>query len=98
MNQPVINPSPKTRFMRTAEHCSKHRALVDLHEFERASDYAMLEYAARLSATTEPALASVTALKIQGAHEFLQTFRNLAEPAARFSAPVISDNLNHNQK
>lgn len=96
--QPVTNPTPKARFMESNDSCSKHRTMIDSNEFQRAADFAMLEYQARIATQTEPQAAAVMGLKVMGALEFLQTLRNLAEPAQRVIPLRPQDNLNHNAK
>lgn len=90
---PILNPSPKQRFMQSGTRVSDHRNMVSSDTFERSADAALLQYAGVLANATNPNEAMVNGLKLQGAQEFLQTFRLLAET---FRAPTatVSDNLN----
>lgn len=94
---PVLNPSPKTRFQESGDSVSKHRDLVDSTTFQRASDFAMLEYANTLAEQATDANASIhVALRLRGAREFLGVLRNLSEkPTAPPATPAIRT-LNHN--
>jgi hypothetical protein len=97
MSVVVKNPSPKARFQESADNVSKHRDLIQTREFQRAVDFALLQYAAKLHDETNGNLnvAAGAHLRMTGAHEFLFTLRNLAEstdfPARRAETP----NLDH---
>jgi hypothetical protein len=81
--------------MSSADNLSKHRTLVDSPELQRALDFAMLEYQARILATTsDTAGAAPGFFRLLGAQEFVQTLRNLSEKPP---TPVIvdKDNLSH---
>ena len=73
-----INPTPRARFQSSSDNISKHRNLIGTHEFQRAIDLALLQYALDLS-KTEASLASATHWRLLGAQEFIFTLRNLAE-------------------
>lgn len=92
---PTFNPSPKTRFREMGDAVSKHHALLEQRELERALDLAVLEYqlqASRKVTDTNTALAF--GYKMIGVQEFLDTFKLLAE-VQRLPPQVISDNLEH---
>lgn len=88
-----LNPSPKTRFQQSADNVSKHRALVDSNEFQRACDFALMQYQAELSSRpVDMQIAAGSFFKLTGAQEFLQTLRMLSE--APMIRPVVDqDNL-----
>lgn len=97
MSEPIANPSPKARFLESNVNISDHRKMVDSVAFQRACDFATLEYTALISNQNRDMNACAgTALKLQGALEFLQTFRLLSEkPLPPVSRVLTPDNLNH---
>ncbi len=91
---PNINPSPKGRFQFTADNIRLHRAMLEHPSFDKSSDAALLEYAASLSkqnSNGNEAMAS--GFKLQGAMEFLQFLKTLAETAPVIVARKDLDNL-----
>lgn len=93
MNAPnqIENPSPKQRFRESNENIARHRALVDSREFQRACDFALLEFQNKLChKETNP---SVLGLKLVGAQEFLTCFRLISEAEIIRSIPRVDDNL-----
>ena len=95
MNAP-INLSPKSRFQQSNENVSRHRAMLETREFERANDFSLVQYCAALSESVKDMnSAAIAGLKLQGAFEFAHTFRNLGEMPPVAKAPVIKDNLRH---
>ena len=88
---------PRTRFQESSQNISKHRELVGSGEFQRACDYGILEYVARLTSSTDAgdqAAMHAMGLKISGAHEFLLVIRMLSEkPTA--PTPTVVPNLDH---
>ncbi len=96
MPETIDNPTPKSRFQGSSVYVSDHRHLVDTPAFVRAADAAMLEYQRRLVAQTSGQYeAMATGLKLQGALEFLQQLRMLAEPEAKGQTPLPVPSLNH---
>ena len=90
--------SPKTRFGLSDQNISKHRAMVDQPEFQRACDFAMLHFAQGLSVTNlteEERTMGAAGLKLRGAHEFLNIFKNLSEKPELPKPMPRTDNLNH---
>lgn len=81
MSQVITNPSPKARFQQSVDNIKKHRELVQLREFERACDYALLQHSADVVKQSDgnPQLSGAAFFKIQGAQEFLFALRNLSE-------------------
>jgi len=96
MSTPITNPSPKRRFMASAQNVTSHRDMIATREFERGSDFAMLQYQWTVNAgMTDTQSALAAAYKLQGANEFLQTMKLLGE-TPRMPAPVIDQqNLDH---
>jgi hypothetical protein len=96
MSQIVTNPSPKQRFIGIKDLVSKHRDLVASEQFQLAADFALLEYQRALSMTSFDNYNACAAahMRMTGALEFLQQFRNLGETVA----PIKRDpagNLDH---
>ena len=96
-NQPPqaapLNPSPKARFQQAPDNISKHRALVDSKEFQRACDFALLQYQAELSQRiVDGTNAAANYFRMLGAQEFIQTMRLLSESTPRVTV-VDPDNL-----
>jgi hypothetical protein len=86
-----VNPTPKARFQLSAQNISAHRELVDKREFERASDFALLQFQAELcDKENNP---TIVGLKIAGAQEFLKVLRALSENEVLKIAPRPNDNL-----
>ena len=96
MNTPTILLSPKGRFLQSNENITRHRAMLETREFERASDFAMVQYCAAISESVKDANTALAAgFKLQGAFEYAMTFRNLSEQPKMPAMPVKADNLNH---
>lgn len=96
-NQPpqavALNPSPKLRFMQSPDNIKKHRDMIDSNEFQRACDFALLQYQSQLSMTTvDMAGAAANNFKMLGAQELLQTMRLLGESVPRVTK-TDPDNL-----
>jgi hypothetical protein len=92
-SQPLTNPSPKRRFLEVPANVHAHRALIDLPQFEKSADAALLEYCAALaSQVKDHNTALCVGLKLQGAFEYSQTFRMISE-TFKVQSPVINDNL-----
>ncbi len=97
MAQVITNPTPKARFQESGQNVSNHRDLIGSREFERATDFALLEYQRQLSMQDISNLNTAAAahIKMLGAMEFLQVLRNLSEaPTVPRMAP-LTDNLDH---
>jgi hypothetical protein len=97
MSTVVKNPSPKARFQESVQNVSSHREMVASREFERAADYAMLQYSSKLALNmNNPTFNDYATMgvKITGAKEFLQEMRLLAESATSKQV-VPQDNLEH---
>ncbi len=98
MNAPAsqINLSPKARFQQSNDTISRHRAMLETREFERASDTAVIQYAALIAETVKDANSAVAAgFKLQAVFEFLHTMRNLGEQPPKIVSAPITQNLNH---
>lgn len=80
--------------MQSGVRISEHRSMVSSDTFERSADSAMLQYQSLVAGQIANGNDAIAAgFKLQGALEFLQTFRLLAE-TPRMPMPVITDNLN----
>lgn len=97
MATPNVNPRPKARFLESADFIRHHRELIQRTEFQRASDFALLEFQAQLAMQQSENFneAAANHLRMQGAIQFLHVFRTLGEQAV--PAPKIVDvgNLTH---
>src|SRR5579863_3174313 len=94
MTPPNLNPSAKSRFQIAAENIRLHRAMMELPAFERGMDAALLEYGSILSKqNTNGNEAMASGFKLQGALEYLQTLKTLAESAPVMVARKDLDNL-----
>ena len=92
---PTSNPSPKQRFQQSGDNVGKHRNLIDLADFQRSVDFAMLEYQATLARrVVDERSALMAGVKLQGALEFLQEFRLLSENPKIEPLPA-APSLNH---
>lgn len=98
-HRPNVNPTPRARFQESADNISKHRALIESREAQRAFDFAQLEYAAYLAqmVTDNPQSAAFAGLKLSGMMEFASVFKNLGEQPVRI-VPARSENLDHSAK
>lgn len=96
MSTVISTPTPKHRFQESKDNISKHRDLVASKEFERAVDFALLQYQAQLATSVNPDFNGMAAmgLKILGVQEFVRTFRMLSESP---TAPEqrVEGNLDH---
>jgi len=91
-----INLSPKGRFLQSNDNVSRHRAMLETREFERADASAMLQYCAMIAESVKDANTALAAgFKLQGAFEHAHTFRLLSEEPPRPATPVTRDNLDH---
>ncbi len=96
MPDTIANPTPKARFQQSGTAISDHRHLVDSTPFIQAADFAMLEYQRKLvMQATDQYAAMATGLKLQGALEFLQQLRMLAEPEPKGESRPMVPSLNH---
>lgn len=95
MAQPVNpNPSPRARFQSVQGNITAHKALLENPYFDRGCDFAMLEYQRLLAEQVkDPNTAMSAGAKLQGALEFLQTLKTLAEAAPVMLARKDLDNL-----
>lgn len=92
------NPTPKAEFLISADNLKRHHMLVENPILRDHLEVALAEYTRRQSAMDlGPDSGAARFLRIQGAHELLDVFLNLAESPTPPSAR--SDfNLPHNQK
>lgn len=91
----VFNPSPKSQFRESAVNIREHRALLENPAFERALQFAQLEYqrhSASLIRDGNGALAH--GYKLLGVQEFLSCLKLLSEETL-VSAPTPPSNLDH---
>lgn len=82
--QPVVvnfnpNPSPKARFLSVKPYVNTHRDLVLRDDFQRALDYALMEYQTQVARNTDYAMAGAGHFRIVGALEFVTVLKTLSE-------------------
>lgn len=92
-----VNPSPRARFQESASNISRHRDMIASTEFQRACDFAMLQYQGELAMQKSDNFNTHAAnqMKIVGALEFMHIFRHLGEQAQPAPKVVDRDNLSH---
>ena len=104
MVAPVTNPHApqlftpaQARFQQSPDNVSKHRALVESRDFDRACDFGMLEYTMRLAkvVSDDPRKAAYMGLKLAGAYEFLVQMRTLSEKPQLVAKTAAVENLDH---
>lgn len=81
--------------MESNQNISDHRVMVDSKPFQRAADFAVMQYQVQLALDNDLTKAAANHMKMTGALEFLQTFRLLAESSKPAAVRAPSDNLNH---
>lgn len=94
----TVNANAKSRFQLSADNVTKHMEMIGSREFERACDFAMLQYQQNVVVNAEPnpngALAGF--FRLLGAQEFLSELRRLAIPPPKLEPLADPGNLNHN--
>lgn len=94
MSQPNVNLSPRARFQLVRNAITSHRALIEHAQFDPSTDAAMLEYQSQLAMQNKDGnSAMANGFKIQGAIEYLQTLKQLAEAGYTHTPRKDLDNL-----
>lgn len=95
MSTIVKNPSAASRYRASASVVNQHRELVGSDAFERACDFALLNYSQRVMTDARPDGNGAASgfYRLLGAHEFLRELRMLAESPTQTSSKVDQDNL-----
>lgn len=89
-----LNPDPKDRFQSIDGNVSKHKKLLEDHSFERAIDFAILQYNRELAnRNTDQYQAIKMAAKLEAIQEFVLILRTLAEKPMSFTVPRVVDHL-----
>lgn len=92
--KPRVHHSAKARFQQSADNISKHHKIVDSSEFQRGIDFALLAYQEYLTMNCRDANTAMTAMvKQSGAHEFIQIFKELADPQP--TMPTLAPTKDH---
>ena len=95
MSKVVFNLPPKARFQESGGNISQHRDLLQNVAFQRAIDWALLQYQRQLCEEQLDMNQSAAAyLKLKGAQEFVRCLFMLAESATMEVTQKIQ-NLNH---
>lgn len=99
MSQLITNPTPKNRYQQIKDAVSVHRELVSNPLFERAIDFALLQYQTALTSTMTADFngAAGAGMRMLGAHEFVTILRNLSETPNPMAKTTPSPNLDHRQ-
>lgn len=93
------NPTPQAEYLKKTVQVADHHVLVENPVLREAIATALAQYERKLSGMQVNDLGSgcMLFMKVQGAHEFLETFYNLCETTA--SAAVTDQfNLSGNQR
>lgn len=78
--RPNFNPSPKTRFRSSGDNIKAHRDLMEQHAFDRALDFACLQYQTQAASRVQDANGALAlGYKILGVQEFIATLKMLSE-------------------
>lgn len=76
----ISNAMPKARFAESGDNLRKHRDLVDSKEFQRGTDFAILEYATHLASSVSDANSALRAgFALAGAIDYVLTLKTLAD-------------------
>lgn len=94
ISSPVINPSPKTRFMSSKANVERHREMMQNDYLQTSLDFALLEYQAQVAVRTPENVAGAGHFRMLGALEFVQTLKTLAE-SVQVPVSIVRDNLDH---
>lgn len=93
MNEQVVNPSPKKRYLTNAVMVKQHREMFSSVTAQTAIDFAMLEYQHSLvNQRGDMGTAAANHYKMAGALEFVHLLKSLAE-AAPLPVPPAAQNL-----
>jgi len=90
---PFVMKSPRQRFHDSQAFLADHRRMVESDAFQRAADYALMEYT-RVIGNTPEGLAAAAHFKSVGAQEFLLIFKTLAE-SSHMPKSAPPSQLNH---
>lgn len=96
MPEPNLAPTPKFRFRESPNNISEHRTMIESRPFQRAIDFALLNYqlAVAQTVTDNPQNAAYAGLKMAGVQEFLFMLKTLSEEP-RIVRTVKEENLDH---
>lgn len=87
--------TPVQRFQTSPDNLSKHRKLVDSPEFQRALDFAMLDWSMEIAATVSDANSALRAgFALAGAVQFMDRLKTLAE-TPKPPSPPVQHGINH---
>ena len=94
---PNLNPIAKERFRQSPQNISDHRALVESRAFDRAMDFAKLQYMTELANSTHDNNAAMAnGWKVRGVEEFCGVMRTLSEHQI-IQVVMPNDNLGSNR-
>lgn len=93
---PIAEQTPKQQFQASADNLSKHRHMLELPEYQRAVNLALLEYMQRVHKNSDlnPNAALAGFYRILGAQELIHVIFDLGVLPAKVET-VPSRNLDH---
>ena len=94
-DKPIINPSPKTVVLKDPNWIRSHREMIQSPVCVNSINATLLEYQrALINRAKDGNEAAAAHYKITGALEFVNAFKNLAEPIDSMSKPQPQQQLN----
>jgi len=95
MNIPIVLLNPRMRFQQIPQNVSQHRDMIAGSIFDKSADAALAQYSADLAMQNKDQMSAMAmGLKITGALEFLQQFKNLGVLPS-VTERVKGENLDH---
>jgi hypothetical protein len=92
----IINPSPKNVVLADKKWCEAHRSLIQSPVLTNSVNSTLLEYQRSLiNRAKDGNEAAAAHYKMSGALEFVNLFKNLAEPVDIVTKPQQTQNLTH---
>lgn len=100
MASPNTNPTPRQQFQESKDNISKHRAMIESGEFQRAIHFSLLQLDRTLCDQMPQDLGGAGAnfLRSQGARMFVETLLRLAEMPPPLPAENRILNLDHKRQ
>lgn len=92
--QPEYNPSPRARYQAGLGNLTAHKSLLEITAFDRAVDFALMQYVSDLSEQAAQAADAVSVgYRLKGAKEFISVLKTLAAQPKQTTRTPITDNL-----
>jgi hypothetical protein len=91
---PSKNPSPRERFQSAPDNIRKHTDMVDRPEFQRALDFALLQFNRdQANGPSDQYSKMCAGIASEAVEDFILILRTLAEPPVITKIQRISDHL-----